>query len=99
MRMRAGRPPAGASPNPPPTDEGPRGGTYTQPGTEMPTVKERYLTDESGEPVSVVLDLTEYRKLLDQIEELESIRAYDAAKSSGETPIPFDEALLSEEGP
>jgi len=65
----------------------------------MAIVKERYLTDESGERVSVVLDLAEYRKLLDQIEELESIRAYDAAKASGETPVPFDEALLADEGP
>ena len=65
----------------------------------MAIVKERYLTDESGERVSVVLDLAEYRKLLDQIEELESIRAYDAAKTSGETPVPFDEALLADEGP
>ena len=65
----------------------------------MPTLKERYLTDESGEPVSVVLDLAEYRKLLDQIEELESIRAYDAARASGETPVPFDDSLFADEGP
>lgn len=64
----------------------------------MPTLKERYLTDESGKPIGVVLDLDHYREMLDQIEELESIRAYDAAKASGEASIPFDEAWTLMEG-
>jgi hypothetical protein len=36
------------------------------------------------------LDVNDYRKLL---EELDSIREYDAAKASGDEAIPFDEAL------
>lgn len=32
-------------------------------------------------------------KLLAEIEELESIRAYDAAKASGDEAIPFQEAI------
>jgi hypothetical protein len=59
----------------------------------MTAIKERYLTDERGERIGVVLDLGDYRRLLDEIEELESIRAYDAAKASGEAPMPFDQAL------
>ena len=38
----------------------------------------------------VILPIEEYRKLM---EELESIRAYDAAKSSGDEAIPFDQAV------
>jgi len=34
-----------------------------------------------------------YRKLLTELEELESVRAYDAAKASGEKPIPFEQAI------
>ena len=41
----------------------------------------------------MLLDIEEYRRLLEELEELESIRAYDAAKSSDDEEIPFDEAI------
>lgn len=37
--------------------------------------------------------MKEYKKLIDDLEELESIRAFDQAKTSGETPVPFDQAV------
>ncbi len=52
----------------------------------------RYLTNRHGEKVGVVLGIEDYRKLMADLEELESIRAYDAAKVSGDQAIPFDEA-------
>jgi hypothetical protein len=52
----------------------------------------KFLTDEHGERISVVLDMEEYRKLLEDLEELESIRAYDAAMASGDAAIPFGQA-------
>ncbi len=52
----------------------------------------RYLTNRRGEKVGVVLGIEDYRKLMVDLEELESIRAYDAAKASGDQAIPFDEA-------
>ncbi len=52
-----------------------------------------YLVDREGNRVGVVLDLSDYQALLDDIEELESIRAYDAAKACGETAIPFEQAI------
>ena len=52
-----------------------------------------FLVDGEGNRVGVVLDLRDYQALLDDIEELESIRAYDAAKASGETAIPFEQAI------
>jgi hypothetical protein len=52
----------------------------------------KYLTDERGEKISVVLDIAEYQKLMEDAEELEAIRAYGAAKVSGNGSIPFDQA-------
>ena len=59
-------------------------------GLLMPTVNEGYVVDENGARVGVILPIEEYRKLM---EELESIRAYDAAKSSGDEAIPFEQAV------
>jgi hypothetical protein len=53
----------------------------------------RYVVDENGERVGVVLDIAEYRRLLDELEELEAIRAYDAARASGDEAIPFEQAV------
>ena len=55
--------------------------------------KERYVVDKKGERIGVILDLNDYRKMLTELEELESIRAYDAAKASGDEAIPFEEAI------
>ncbi|MFZ0962888.1 MAG: hypothetical protein WAO35_18640 [Terriglobia bacterium] len=59
----------------------------------MYTHEERYVVDKHGNRVGVVLEMEEYQKLLDDVEELESIRAFDQAKVSGETPIPFEQAV------
>jgi PHD/YefM family antitoxin component YafN of YafNO toxin-antitoxin module len=59
----------------------------------MITPKERYITDENGNRVAVLLDMEDYRKILEELETLESMRAYDAAKASGDEAIPFEEAV------
>ncbi|MEW6607372.1 MAG: hypothetical protein AB1414_07955 [bacterium] len=59
----------------------------------MPTFKERYVVDEKGKHTDVILDIGEYRKLLEGLEELECIRAYDSAKTSGDEIIPFEQAV------
>ncbi len=41
----------------------------------------------------VLLSSPEYEKLLEELEDLEDIRAYDEAMASGETPVPFEEAI------
>ena len=53
----------------------------------------QYVVDENGQPVGVLLDINDYRKLLDEAEELAAIRAYDAAKSADDEIIPFEEAV------
>lgn len=53
----------------------------------------KFIIDDEGQRVGALLDIEEYYRLLDELEELEAIRAYDAAKESGETAIPFEEAI------
>jgi hypothetical protein len=57
----------------------------------------RYVVDESGKRVSVILPIEEYEGMLEELEELEDIRAYDEAKAAlerGEDEvIPLDQAM------
>lgn len=55
--------------------------------------EERYLVDAEGNRVAVMLDLDTYRRLVEAEEELEDIRAYDAAKAVNDEAVPFDQAL------
>ncbi|NCR56032.1 MAG: hypothetical protein GPJ10_22510 [Microcystis aeruginosa L211-07] len=56
-------------------------------------LKERYITDEQGNRIGVLLDIEEYQKLLEESEELDAIRAYDLAVSSGDDEILFEVAI------
>jgi hypothetical protein len=53
----------------------------------------RFLTNEKGERLAVVIDIEEYEKLLEELEDAEALREYHEAKASGETAIPLDQAL------
>jgi hypothetical protein len=53
----------------------------------------QFLTNEKGEKIAVAIGIEEYEKLLEELQELEDIRAFDEAEASGETPIPFDQAI------
>jgi hypothetical protein len=58
--------------------------------------RERYMVDEKGIRVGVLLDITYYQHLLEELEELEeleAIRASDSAKASGDEVLPFDQAV------
>jgi PHD/YefM family antitoxin component YafN of YafNO toxin-antitoxin module len=59
----------------------------------MDAHEERYVVDRNGNRVGVVLNMAEYERLLADLEELESIRAFDRAKASGEPRIPFERAV------
>ena len=48
----------------------------------MLDLKQRYLVDEQGNRVGVFLEIADYSKLLSELEELESLRAFDSAKAS-----------------
>ncbi|MGH9746098.1 MAG: hypothetical protein ACRD59_08320 [Candidatus Acidiferrales bacterium] len=59
--------------------------------------KTKFIRNKKGQKVSVVLDIKDYEKLMEDLEDLEDIRTYDAAKQSGEIPIPFQEAVKNVE--
>jgi len=53
----------------------------------------QFVTDENGVRIAVVLDIEDYEELLEDLEDMEAIREYEAAKASGEVPIPLEQAL------
>lgn len=58
----------------------------------MTTVHPQFITDTAGKKM-VILSQKEFDKIIDQLEELEDIRLYDAAKAKAEPSIPIDEAF------
>jgi PHD/YefM family antitoxin component YafN of YafNO toxin-antitoxin module len=59
----------------------------------MVGLNESYVVDEHGKRVAVLLDTADYKNLPEELEELESIRAYDSAKASQSEAIPLDQAI------
>lgn len=59
----------------------------------MSVPNERYVVDEKGNRTDVIVPIGDYRRILEDLEELESIRAYDAAKASGDETIPLQQAI------
>lgn len=63
----------------------------------------RYIVDENGKRMSVVLSVEEYERMVEELEALEDVLAYDRARAEiehGEDEvIPFDQAVREiEEG-
>ena len=59
----------------------------------MLNIREQYIVDENDNRIGVLLSIEDYQRILEELEELESIRAYDEAKASGEQAIPYNQAL------
>ena len=59
----------------------------------MDTIKEKFIVDENGNKVEVVLSIDDYNRILAEIEEKEEIKAYDKAKSEDDEMLPFDSAM------
>lgn len=51
------------------------------------------MVDGDGRRVAVVLDVTVYKKLLEDVEDLETLRAYDRAKASEDEVLPLEKAI------
>jgi len=41
---------------------------------------QQFITDDQGKKVAVILPIDEYKKMMEELEELEDIRLYDQAK-------------------
>ena len=53
----------------------------------------QFITDKKGNKISVVIPLTQYKRILQELEELEDIRLYDEVKARKEKTIPFNQYL------
>lgn len=57
------------------------------------TLNKNFVIDGKGKKVSVILPLKDYLKLIEELEELEDIKAYDKAINRKQEFIPLDKAL------
>jgi len=53
----------------------------------------QFITNKKGKRLSVVLSIKDYEVMLANLEELEDIRLYDAAKSTNDTSLPAEKAF------
>jgi hypothetical protein len=56
-------------------------------------MKTQFITDVNGRKKSVIMPIRDYKKILEELEELADLRAYDEAKNSHEESIPFEIAI------
>lgn len=59
----------------------------------MQKIHEEYLTDENGNKKAVIVPISEWQHIKEDLEVLDDIRAYDKAKSKPSEPVPFNEAI------
>lgn len=59
----------------------------------MIPIHPQYITNVHDERTAVVLPLAEWNRILEELEELDDIRAYDAAKRGNSEAVPFDTAV------
>ncbi|MBI2907414.1 MAG: hypothetical protein HYX92_07165 [Chloroflexi bacterium] len=59
----------------------------------MLTIHPEYLVDENQRRKAVVLSLAEWQQVVEELEELDDIRAYDKAKSGPQESVPFEQAV------
>lgn len=58
------------------------------------SINPQFIKDDAGRNLGVFLTTLEFQQLLDELEELEDIKAYDEAKSlENDESIPFRQAL------
>jgi PHD/YefM family antitoxin component YafN of YafNO toxin-antitoxin module len=53
----------------------------------------QYVIDKEKKPKAVLLTISEWEQIVEDLEELDDIRAYDAAKSGTQDTIPFEQAV------
>jgi len=56
-------------------------------------MKTQFVTDDHGKKLAVILPIQEYNKMLDELEELEDIKLFDAAKKGKQEYIDADLAF------
>jgi hypothetical protein len=59
----------------------------------MVAVHPEYVVDEKQNRKSVILPVAEWEQLVEDLEELDDIRAYDKAKAGTQDAVPFEQAV------
>ena len=59
----------------------------------MGAVRQQFIEDSQGNRIAVLMPIDQYNKMMEQLEEIDDIRAYDAAKAQDDEIIPFDQAV------
>jgi hypothetical protein len=63
----------------------------------MATVHPDYIVDEEQNRKSVILSIEDWERIVEELEELDDIRAYDEAKSGPQDAMPFEQAVRESE--
>ena len=59
----------------------------------MIELHEEYVVDGEGNRKAVLIPISEWQRVVEMLEELDDMRAYDEAKSQPSEPVPFDRAV------
>jgi hypothetical protein len=55
----------------------------------------QYVVNDQGKPVQVLLDISEYEELLEQIEDIEAIAMLEEMKRGKRVHVSFDDLMTS----
>lgn len=65
----------------------------------MVNINPQYVVDENQQRKAVLVTLAEWEHIIEDLEELNDIRAYDEAKAGPQNAVPFEQAVREiEEG-
>lgn len=53
----------------------------------------QYVVDKEKKPTAVLLTISEWEQIVEDLEELDDIRSYDASKAGPQDTILFDQAV------
>ncbi len=59
----------------------------------MGALRQQFIEDNQGQRIAVLMPIDQYNKMLEQLEEIDDIKAYDTAKANNDEIIPFDQAV------
>ncbi len=60
----------------------------------MLAIHAQYITDNTGKKISAILPIKEFITILEELEELEDIKLYDASKNDNEPAISKAKAMV-----
>ncbi len=59
------------------------------------SINPKFITDNKGKKVAIIIPIREYEKIVDELEMLEDIKLYDDAKSENEEYTPLEDYIES----